>query len=321
MTEVALYVEHSIVYSNEKPLPVQDVVDSLLAMGRLSERVLPGVLKKLTQATVLEVKLLVDGIEQGSFKESFWLQLIFDNERSLKRFQKAVRELDWAGMYKELPPKGSPVTKAVFLSAVTAALVAYAVSRFTAGEATPEERALIQANNNTIIAIGAEAYQVSPEAFASIIESAVRDRKKDVTQAAAHILAPAHREPDATVKFGEAAVMPSEVVRMMPKDVTGEPHESEEEFEDALVDIRQMNRDSSTSGWRARLDGVFDDRVKLTLGDEVTINDLAGKLEVRARVVVRYRMSERRGGMVPVEITLLELHGAADTVAATPARR
>ena len=44
-------------------------------------------------------------------------------------------------------------------------------------------------------------------------------------------------------------------------------NETAQPFRNAKVNIRETNLDWATSGWRARIDGVVDRKVKLTLGD------------------------------------------------------
>lgn len=312
MAEVSLFVEHAIVYGNKQPLPVQDVVDSLLAMRRLSRSLLPRALSLLTDSKVLSVDVLVDGFEQGSFKESFWLQVVFSSERSMKRFQKALRTGDLAGMYKELPLGNKPVIKIAVVSAVVAALVAYGVLTYVGDSQGSDQQALIQANNNTIIAIGAEAYQIDPAAFAKVIEATAEGKRKQLVSDAAKILAPAHHDSGASVSFGKGGVINSSTVAAMPTDLDFDEQESEQPLSNVVVDIRSTNRDSVASGWHAHIVGLFDERVKLTLGEKVAIDDLAGKLQVRADVDVRYRMNPAKKKMVPVEITIIAVRHEAE---------
>ncbi|XAI95386.1 hypothetical protein [Leptolyngbya phage Lsp-JY19] len=308
VASLSLFAEHSVVYSNERPLPVEDVVRSLLAINRLSTKALPKVLSKLTKSKVVEVRVLVEGFEHGSFKENYLLQLFFGSERSLKRFLKATRSVDIAAMTKELPLSDRPVIQGVILGTAIAGLVAYGVLQYVGPTAAPDQRALIEANNNTIIAIGAEAYNIDPKTFAEVIESVAGKRKKDVAAAAAHILAPAHREPGATVVMGGSAEISNDLVRNMPTNLQFEDEEDfEEAHEDVLIDIRTTNRDSATRGWRGHIPSMFNERVRLTLGDDVEIKDLAGKLEVRANVRVVYRNRAGQDDPVPVEIIVDQL--------------
>lgn len=310
MGKVTLFIEHSLVYSNRHPVPVEDVLASLEGMRRVTKTFLPSTLSKLTGSKILEAQLLVDGFDYGSFKESFWLQLIFSSERSMKRFQKAFRAADLAGMYKELPMGNKPVVKTIVVSSVIASLLTYGALKYVGASGSASDQALVAANNNTIIMIGAEAYQVSPKDFLGIIEAVTEGRHKHLAQDAAKVLAPAKGEPGAKLDFGGGLEVPRAVVDAMPREPEFEANESEQAFTNVLIDIRQTNRDSDAHGWRGRIANMFDDRVKLTLGDGVALAELVGKLEVRADVVVRYRMNSRKV-FVPVEITIEQVHGAA----------
>lgn len=301
-----LYLEHTLVYSNEKPLPINDVIASLQAMQRVSSTLLPSVLSKLTNSTIKRVDILVEGFEYGSFKESFWLQLVFSSESSMKRFQKAFREADVKGMYKELPMGNKPVVKTAVVSVVLGALLTYGALKLVGSVGTAEEKALVEANNNTIVMIGADAYQMDPAAFKEIIETLAKTKQKQLAQDAVKVMAPAKSEPGASVDFGGAVTVPSTVVAAIPREAVFDTAEQEQEFKNALIDIRGTNRDSAQSGWAGRIAGTSEKRTKLTFGDGVQISMLAGKLEVRADVTVRYRLDSNRE-FVPVEIVIDKL--------------
>ena len=302
MTHV-LYIEHTLVYSNKNPLPINDVIASLEAMRRVSATLLPSALSKLTSSKIKSIEVLVEGFEYGSFHESFWLQLVFSSERSMKRFQKAFRAADVAGMYKELPMGNKPVVKTVIVSSVIAALLTYGVVKFVGVNGTPAEKALVEANNNTVIMIGAEAYQADPAAFRGIIEAVGYAKQKQLAEDAAKVLAPAKNEPGAKLDFGGNLEVPSTVVAAMPREVEFDTPEREQVFKNVLVDVRSTNRDSTSSGWAGRITGPVDSRVRLSLGPDVAIKDLAGKLEVQADVTVRYKLNGARN-FVPSEIII-----------------
>lgn len=304
MAKTSLFIEHSITYSNNEPVPIEDVVASLQAMKRISKTFLPSTLSKLTNSKIVGVEVLVDAFVYGSFKESFWLQLVFSSERSMKRFQKAFRQGDLAAMYKELPLGNKPVVKTLAVSGVIAALISYGVVKYVASNGTAEEKALVEANNNVVVMIGAEAYQQDPKAFQSVIEAIAAGRHKQLAEDAAKVLAPAHNEPGATVDMGERLQVSNAVVQTMPRDLEFEAHETEQKFKNTKVDIRQTNRDSAAAGWRGKIAHVADEKVKLSFGDGVGIADLAGKLEVRADVTVRYRRSDSTNKLEPVEIVI-----------------
>lgn len=304
MSRATLFIEHSLVYTNKEPVPIDDVLASLEAMKRISKRFLPTTLSRLTGSDIVGVEVLVDAFEYGSFKESFWLQLVFSSERSMKRFQKAFQKGDLAGMYKELPLGDKPVVKTIVVSAVIAALISYGTLKFVSQNGTKSEKALVEANNNTVIMIGAEAYQTDPKVFQGVIEAVTAGKQKQLAQDAAKILAPAQNEIGAKLEMGHSLEMPSAVIQAMPRDVEFNPHETEKTITGAVVDIRQTNRDSANSGWRGIIRDVVEEKVKLTLGEGVEISDLAGRLDVTADVKVRYRQKADSNELEPVEIVI-----------------
>ena len=108
--------------------------------------------------------------------------------------------------------------------------------------------------------------------------------------------------------MGGSAEISNDLVRNMPTNLQFEDEEDfEEAHEDVLIDIRTTNRDSATRGWRGHIPSMFNERVRLTLGDDVEIKDLAGKLEVRANVRVVYRNRAGQDDPVPVEIIVDQL--------------
>ena len=304
MSKATLFIEHSLVYTNKEPVPIEDVLASLEAMKRISKKLLPSALSKLTGSDIVGIDVFVDAFEYGSFKESFWLQLVFSSERSMKRFQKAFQNGDLAGMYKELPLGDKPVVKTIVISSVIAALISYGVVKFVNQTGTASEKALVEANNNTVIMIGAEAYQADPAAFQAVIEAVAAGKHKQLAEDAAKVLAPAQNEVGAKLELGGELEMPSAVVQAMPRDIEFQPHETEQAFTNARIDIRQTNRDSAQSGWRGRITDTVDDKVKLTMGEGVEISQLAGKLEITADVRVRYRKKDGESVLVPVEIII-----------------
>lgn len=313
MSEAVLYVEHSLVYSNKEPLPVKDVINSLVALNRISRNLLPAALSGLTDCKVQSVELLVEGLAYGSFKEQLWWRLLFKDEASLKDFLAKIRAGNLVGAYAALPGGDKPVLKGFTVGALVTALLAYGASYAFGTRDDQSAKPTIEANNNTIIVIGAEAYNVDPAEFRKVIEAAIGARKKDLATDAARVLAPAHREPGASVSLDGRTdlAFPPEVIREVPLDVDFEEKESTVSIADVEVDIRKTNRDSPDSGWTATLPTQFKNRVRLTFGNDVSHDALAGKLSVRAAVIVTYRKDGAKKQLKPTEIQIVHIHGGA----------
>ncbi|MFK7699669.1 hypothetical protein [Pseudomonas caspiana] len=308
MSESILLVEHKLRYSNSQPLAVKDVVESLLALNKLSVFFLPKALSDLSDADVIAAELFVEGFEEGSFIQKVLVKLVFKDDEEMNKFLDKVRE-GGRNIYRKLPGEGKPVLKAVAVTAVIGALVTvgavYAISTKTPGASTSS----INIVNSNFVVIGAESYEVSPERFAQVIEATAAVDKKKLAQASAKILAPAKKEEGATVELDGLTEMtvPNSTITEIPDEVDFEPFEIDQPHPDVDIEIRATDLDSSSKGWAAIIRGLVDRRVKLLFSDDVNPEDLAGKFKVRADVEVKFRMSAKSKKMEPVSITVTHI--------------
>lgn len=310
MSEFVLLVEHSVKYTNKQPLAVQDVIDSLSALEKVSVYFLPEALSQLTGAGIMSAELLIEGFQHGSFIEDTLIKLVFKSPEEMDKFLDKVRE-GGKNVYRNLPGNGSPVLKgAVAVTCVVGALVAAgaAWAIINKAPASPSPVTLNITNSNFVV-IGAESYAISPEKFAEVIEKVGATDKKKLAQAAVKIIAPAKKEEGATVVMSqdENLAIPVETVKAIPDTVEFEPFEIDEPHPDADVEIRATDLDSSSKGWAAIIRGLVDRRVKLVLEDGVDPQSLAGKFKVRADVIVKFRMSAKTKKMEPVSITVQKM--------------
>lgn len=309
MTECSLLVEHSIRYTNGQPLAVRDVIESLKGLEKVSVYFLPGALSSLTGADVVTAELLVEGFDHGSFVQDVIVKLFFRDQAGMDRFLDKVRE-GGKNVYRKLPGEGAPVLKAtVAVGCVLGALVTVgAIWAISTKQAAPATTTITITDSN-FVAIGAEAYQMSPQAFADLIEAIGSTDKKKLAQSAAKILAPAKREEGAVVEMdgNSDLVVPSTTIMEVPETVDFEPYEIEQAHSDVDLEIRATDRDSQNRGWAGVITGIVDRRAKLSFADGVNPESIAGRLKVRADVVVTMRMSPRSKKMEPVAITITEL--------------
>ncbi|MCE0778894.1 hypothetical protein [Pseudomonas sp. NMI542_15] len=307
MSEFVLLVEHSVKYTNKQPLAVQDVIDSLSALEKVSVHFLPEALSQLTGAGVMSAELLIEGFQHGSFIEDTLVKLIFKNKEEMDKFLDKVRE-GGRNVYRNLPGNGSPVLKgAVAVTCVIGALVAAGAGWAIINKSPPAPSPIsLSITDSSFVIIGAESYAISPEKFADVIEKVGSTDKKKLAQAAVKIIAPAKKEDGATVVMSQddKLAIPIETVKNTPDAVEFEPFEIDEPHPDADVEIRATDLDSLSRGWAAIIRGLVDRRVKLVLDEGVDPQSLAGKFKVRADVIVKFRMSAKTKKMEPVSITV-----------------
>lgn len=309
MSEATLLIEHTIKYTNSKPLTVREVVDSLQALEKISIHFLPSTLSALSNSDIVSAELFVEGFEEGSFIEKVLVRLAFRDEQELEKFLDSSRE-KLRDIYKRIPGEDYPVMKGVVVvSAALGALIAvgavWAIS--TTKEVPPAS--VITLTDNTIIIIGAKSYGQSPEDFLKIVEGVAGHDKKKLAQQSAKILAPAKSEEGASVVLdgNESLTFDNDVVKATPATVDFDPFEITDPHSDVDLEIRATDLDSLNRGWAAIIPGLVERRVKLKLGENIQPDDLAGKFKVRADVEILYRMNNRTKKMEPVQITAIEL--------------
>jgi hypothetical protein len=166
----------------------------------------------------------------------------------------------------------------------------------------------IEANNNTIINIGAEAMQMSPQIFEAIIRAAMTD-KKELAKATTQVLRPTRNDPDAALVLDNEQVLsvPSEVIKEIPVEFMPGEDVKTERMAAAELFVRATNRDSNVSGWMARLPLRFDRKVKLVLGSEVDPEEIASLAQVTGDVEIHYRRTPNDNKYVPEKIVLLRV--------------
>lgn len=307
--EVSLLVEHSIRYTNQQPLTVSDVVNSLNSLNKLSVYFLPAALSSLSGADIVTAELLVEGFEEGSFVQKVLIKLFFRDEDELDVFLGKIRE-GGRDLYRSLPGEGRPVLKhTVAVTCVVGALISTgAVWAIATRTDTPSPVTLNIENSNFVI-IGAEAYQTSPAKFVEVIEAVGSTDKKKLAQSAAQILAPAKREEDAEVEMGGVPqlTISHETIEAVPDNVVFEPFEIDQPHPDVDVQIRASDRDNLEKGWAGVIPGIVDRRKKLILSEGIDPESIANNSVIRADVIVKSRMSRSSKKMEPVSITITAL--------------
>lgn len=291
--EVALFVEHEVKYTNAEAIPVRDVVTALLALERISSQFLPRTLNALAGVEVKHAELLVEGFEHGSLKEKVLIKLVFGDEAKLNDFLEKLHEGRVREAWQMLP--GGHKVKLAIVGTTVAVLLAVG-TMYVLKPAAP-------AVDITIIQVGAEAYNKSPDQVVEIVRAAVGVDSKKLAQETAHFMAPAKNDPAGTIVLdGNAKLtIPADTVRAMPREVAADPYESTIEYKDVDLEIRASDRDSSARGWAGVVRDLFDRRVKLVLADGIEAHSLANRFHVRADVVVTSR-PDKAGKLVPAQI-------------------
>lgn len=277
--EFELLVEHEIKYTNKEPVPVKDVVEALLALERISSKFLPKTMNALLDTEIKRAEILVEGIEHGSLVEKVVVRLLFGDAKKMNQFLDKVRDGNLSDAWQGLP--GSKRVRISIVGVTLAVLVASGAYYVLSKNETP-------VTQNTVIIIGAEAYNTHPDQLVQIVNAAVGSDRKRLAQDSANFIAPAKNDPNGAIEIdgNQQLTIPAETVRAMPRQVVQEEYESNIEYKDVDLEIRASDRDSGARGWAGVVRDLFSRRIKLVLSDDVAAHDLANRFHVRADIVV-----------------------------------
>lgn len=286
---------HEVYYSTRHPVPVADVIEALLGLERLV-KMTPKALSALTGVEVQKAEVFVEEIEAGSLTEKVFINFFFKDEAGLEQFIEKARAKVGEG------------PRAVLLVSSVIAMAALAGAGFMAsvsGSSTTN----ITASNNTIINLGAGEVAMTPERFEAVVRAALPE-KKEVAKATLQMLKPARNDLESSIVFdgNEALVLPPEAIAEVP--VTYEPGEDilVQRMPGAELLIRATNRDSAVSGWTARIpQHLGKKKVKLVVAPGISLDDIAGRAQVKGDVDVQYKRSPDGKRYVPELITLMRV--------------
>ncbi|PPV42114.1 hypothetical protein C5L43_02900, partial [Ectopseudomonas oleovorans] len=190
-----LTVHQQIYYSNKELVPIKDVAESLLALEAII-RQSPDVLEAMFPGTKIQsVEVYINELKSDSIWEDVVVKFIFGNQKKFDEFIANVRERIGMDNIMNNPQLLSSIILVMILSGG-----AYYLGKDKS--ATPEQKATIEANNNTIIQIGAGMVDLSAEDFKAIIDSAIKDKEK-LAKNAIKVVNPAKRDPEASITFND----------------------------------------------------------------------------------------------------------------------
>ncbi|WP_238866531.1 hypothetical protein [Achromobacter xylosoxidans] len=289
MTQFVYVAEHELYYSTKTPVPISEVIEGLQGLERLL-RSLPRAIEKASGVPILSSEIYVEEIKSGSLIEKVAVKLFFNTEQEFEEFLSKVKtKLD-----------GSPMIKGTLITALIAGLVGYGI--WLAAKTAPNPTPNITANNNVIINIGAGEIGMAPDAFRSIVETAVID-KKDLARAAVKLVKPARGDVGAAIVLDgreDIAIQPAAIVETPPV-VNIEPQKRVDELKGAVLLLRAGDMDRKDAGWAGAIEGKTE-RLPIQLDPTVDPADLFGRSKVTADVALVFHQDNRSGNMIAKSI-------------------
>lgn len=256
---------YKIYYKTENPVPIKQIISSLQGLEGIV-KYLPAALTNLTGVEIQDSEFLIQSIEAGSLWEEIFVKLTFGNKENLDAFL--------AKTHANKPVRNTIIGVALL------GLVGYGMH--LAASASKTAAPTITATNSVIIQNGAGVLNLSPEAVQKHIEAAVKD-KKSVAESAVRFIAPARAEANATISVGDAQdfeagkiEIPSKAIKETPARLELEPNERIEVYKNTKLQIRALNLDSHTTGWKGRI-SAREDKLPIVFAPEVDLSTLFGR--------------------------------------------
>lgn len=278
-----LTTSHRIFYSNENPIPVTEIAESLLALERVI-KASPEVLERLFPGVKIDkVEVFIKKIESGSLLEDFIVKFFFGDQVAFDDFIKKLRKK--TGMEKL---QEDNKTLSVIILALILLGGAYGLSKIPSD---PKNQTTIEANNNVIINLGAGMIEMSPDDFRAIIETSVKS-KKNLAQDAIKVIMPAKKDQRASITFDDdpQTSLTAETIRAFPRYVPSDAtDEIIRDYKNISVIIRATDLDSLKKGWAAVVPEVSDKRVPLQLDPNIDPNYLSSNPSVFGDVTVIFK--------------------------------
>ncbi|HDZ3700431.1 TPA: hypothetical protein RSW54_004178 [Vibrio vulnificus] len=297
-------VSQRIYYSNKEYVPVGEIARSLIAFESLVKQA-PEVLEALfPDAKVIDIEVFIKELRSDSIWEDLVVKLIFGNQQ---RFDECIDNTrQKLGIEKIMNNNPN------FLSAVLVAMILAGGAYYLGKSSAPsdkEAKATVEANNNTIIQIGAGMVDMTAEEFTNIVISAIKDKDK-LAENSLNVVKPAKLDPNATITFNEDPniQISNASVRAMPeyKSKLEVSEDIVEDFHDVKLEIRAIDLDSAKRGWAVVAPSLHKRRVKLQLDPTIKPMDLKNKLSINGHITVVWG-ADNKGSRIPKLIFLREI--------------
>lgn len=290
-TQYVLETTYKIKYTNENPVPIAEIIDSLLALEKIIRRTPKFVERYYKGIKITSTEVFVSSVEAGSLKEEFVIRFVF----------KTKENYDQA---KELAAKilgDNQVVKTIVALGVGAIIGAGMIYALPDGTQAPT----IEAYNNTIINIGADINFSAADIKATLGALPPKAVAREAIQA----VRPAKLEPGSHIEMEElpGLDMPSKFVKESPyKYEPPMPSEKSSKYKNVEIFIHASDRDNNEKGWGGIVPELFEHRVKFVLADNVDPSKLHGRIKARADLEVHEKFAQDKKKYV---VTLVEIQG------------
>lgn len=270
---------YTIKYTTKNPVPISEIIRSLLAVERLLKRTAPLIEKKYEDLEVYDVQVFVESLQSGSLSENYFVRILCGGKENAEHVEATV---------EKLMKNGSPI--GLLIAAGVGVMVGTGISSILSDSPNTTDF-----TNNTIINIGAEM-DISAGDVRAFLE-AIPDKKK-MARDAVDFIRPAKSDPDATIENEgfAAADIPQEVISEAPEHYEPPtPAEREVMYQNVPIFAFASDKDKHDTGWAGTAEGVAENRTRIVLDESINPEQLHGRPHFNADITViqRYNTSKK----------------------------
>lgn len=290
-------IPYKIKFTNKNPIPVDKLVESLLAYEKLIKRVGPFVEEACEGVYIEEIDVLISKIESGSLVEELLVRLIFKDEKNYEQAKEVA-----AKMFEN----NGLLTGAVCLG--VAAYIGFGVKNAIISQGSTAPMTHIEAQHGAIVQLGG-TMNISEKAIDRILNKT--SDKKRVSKEAIAAVAPAHLEKGAHIEFNDSeklAITP-EFIKETPLEY--EPPELRQSNETLLktdIEIWASDKESLTRAWAGIIPGKIEKRIKFVLDEAIDPNEVHGNRIINADIIIVSSYSSSKKEFVPKKVEILRIH-------------
>lgn len=292
-------------FEADDPIPIDEIVSSLLGLQRLASKVpsLVGALCNADADVDLE-GLKVSKIQSGSLLEVLVLTLLFSSVADKEKCIKWLNETKM-GKYAKFGLGGL-----LLLLLASEAVTMY--DTFASKVGKEQETPSIQANHNVIINIGSQATGVDEETLKGAVDAALTGDRKKVVRAALDFIRPASGEGRGGLHVGDHASgvqFSHQAATDAPATPDFRARDTEVVYTQTRLEIRALDRDRSDRGWKGTLpQATGEKRLPIEFADGLDIAKAVSEEAVSADVTVVMATDFNRGVLVPKKITVTKIY-------------
>jgi len=299
---VLVEVPFRVEYSTPGNVPIEEVIDSLIAIREFLEETEHHLPVLVPGLSIDDLNVKVRSITHESpLRELFLVTLIASFQDDLNT---SVPEAIEYLLNRDIPDKFNTL-----VTIITMTLIFYGVGyvKDVVAGITTDSAAKRQLNG--LIAEISERTGTSEEKVRLLLDKRYKsgNRMKELASAAVKFFKPSKNQANAPIEIA-GRHLSSELIAEVPAEYAykeAEKSDISRSFSDVDLEIYAQDREKGKSGWAARPQGIGDKRLKMKLLDGVTPDQLWNRDQVTGDIVVKYT----RAGidLIPTEIHLLRV--------------